>query len=104
MYSSRSSVSEEHLMGPFMSVCLSICRLFPTGVKTCITGVIVGTQCFATVGERSCLNTLLRNSIFKQLVGRRCCATVASDRISARMTEGAAETWDNISATMIYMM
>jgi hypothetical protein len=58
MCSSRSSVSEEHLMGPSMSVCLSVCRAFPAAI-----GNVHGWGNFcATMARGHCLNTLLRNN------------------------------------------
>jgi hypothetical protein len=78
--SSRSSVSEEHLMGSSMS----LCRIFPTWVAACMTG----DHCRAAVGTKGshCWNTLLRNN------GNLChCSNTlliinTSDRIIARMT------------------
>jgi hypothetical protein len=78
--SSRSSVSEKHLMGPFMSVC----RLSPTGVgilhdrksllhNNMTAGPIFGTHCCLTMGR-------------EVVDGTYFCATVISDRIIVRMT------------------
>jgi hypothetical protein len=71
------SVSEEHLMGPSMS----LCRVFHSHGTG---GIIVGTNCCPTVGST--------DSHF--------CATMIWNHISGRMTEEATVTWDDISSRM----
>jgi hypothetical protein len=50
-----------------------------------MTGVNVGTQCFATMAR-------------EVIGGTDCCTTMTSDHINARMNEGATMTPDHIGA------
>jgi hypothetical protein len=67
--SSRSSVSEELLMGPSMSVCQvflinshDVGSLLEHIVAVVWTGVIVGTYCYATVGTEAIVGTRCYNN------------------------------------------
>jgi hypothetical protein len=90
MRSSRSGVSEEHLMGP-----MSVYRVYPTGCTT-------ENYCWATMRTlvSNYWNTLVRNTGREVTRWNTGCATMASDRISARITWG--ETMPG--ATVTYVM
>jgi hypothetical protein len=57
--SSHSSVSEEHLRGPSMSVCLSVNRVLLGTGQPPWPEVIVGVLCYNIVNRGHCWNALL---------------------------------------------
>jgi hypothetical protein len=95
-YTSRMNRKHQTTQKYFCESSSIHCNKICPGGHCCATMETLGSQC--------CYTLLHDNGDRKVIVGTRCCATMASGHINAKITKDATMIQDHISATITYVM